>query len=207
MFDDFNRNKSRRKSMPKKKAQPKAPIYTIHITLDGSDPEIWRRFTVPGNITMSALHEVIQVVMGWENCHMYEFLVDGNSLGAANDWVEPDPEFGDASGVCLMDLIQRKGQNFIYIYDMGDDWMHTCKVEAIGVEEGTKPGILCLGGENACPPEDSGGTYGYYNMLEAVKNPKHKEHAHFLEWLGEGFDPAKFDPEAANKMLKTFKLG
>ena len=42
--------------------------------------------------------------------------------------------------------------------------------------EPKKKYAICLDGENACPPEDCGGIWGYYELLKAVKNPKHKEH-------------------------------
>jgi hypothetical protein len=34
---------------------------------------------------------------------------------------------------------------------------------------------VCLDGKNACPPEDCGGIWGYYELLKAVKNPKRRE--------------------------------
>jgi hypothetical protein len=30
---------------------------------------------------------------------------------------------------------------------------------------------------------------GYYELLKAVKNPKHKEHQQMLDWLDGNFDP------------------
>jgi hypothetical protein len=34
---------------------------------------------------------------------------------------------------------------------------------------------------------------GYYELLKAVKNPKHKEHEEMLSWLDGQFDPGHFD--------------
>ncbi len=39
-------------------------IYQLKITLMGSQPVIWRRILVPGNILLSRLHKVIQTTMG-----------------------------------------------------------------------------------------------------------------------------------------------
>lgn len=44
-------------------------LYLLIIRLDGIEPEIWRRFVVPGDITLDRLHDVIQIVMGY-----HEFL-------------------------------------------------------------------------------------------------------------------------------------
>jgi hypothetical protein len=41
--------------------------------------------------------------------------------------------------------------------------------------------VLCLGGENACPPEDVGGAPGYANFLAAVADPRHEEHRNYME--------------------------
>jgi len=43
---------------------------------------------------------------------------------------------------------------------------------------------VCVAGERACPPEDVGGVWGYAELLKAIRNPKHAEHAHYLEWIG-----------------------
>jgi hypothetical protein len=65
---------------------------------------------------------------------------------------------------------------------------------------------VCLEGKMACPPEDCGGIWGYSDMLEILKQPKHEEYDNIIEWLGEEFDPEHFDIEAVNKILKRFKI-
>ena len=60
---------------------------------------------------------------------------------------------------------------------------------------------LCLGGARACPPEDCGGPWGYGNLLEILKDPKHPEHEDMSEWIGGEFDAEAFDVEAINKQL------
>jgi hypothetical protein len=37
--------------------------------------------------------------------------------------------------------------------------------------------------------------------LEAIRDPKHPEHKDLMEWLGEPFDPEKFDLAEVNKEL------
>ena len=65
------------------------------------------------------------------------------------------------------------------------------------------PAPLCLGGERACPPEDCGGVYGYYKMLEALQDSGHESYADYVEWIGEDFNPDAFHVDAANKKLKA----
>ena len=55
-------------------------IYQFKVTLKESDPPIWRRIQVP-DCTLSELHEVLQVVMGWKDRHLHQFVVRGESYG------------------------------------------------------------------------------------------------------------------------------
>lgn len=64
---------------------------------------------------------------------------------------------------------------------------------------------VCLAGRRACPPEDCGGVWGYMELLEVIKNPRHKEYEDMIEWVGEDFDPEEFDPEDANEALEWMK--
>jgi hypothetical protein len=58
----------------------------------------------------------------------------------------------------------------------------------------------------ACPPEDCGGIWGYYDFLKAIQDPKHEEHESMLEWVGGGFDPDEFDMNTINRKLNDLKL-
>lgn len=51
------------------------------------------------------------------------------------------------------------------------------------------------------PPEDCGGIPGFYNLLEAIRNPEHEEHEELSEWLGRDFDPNAFSLNAVNRRL------
>ena len=53
-------------------------IYQFKVTLKGSDPPIWRRFQVP-DLTLGELHDVLQVVMGWEDSHLHQFIIRGDT--------------------------------------------------------------------------------------------------------------------------------
>ena len=94
---------------------------------------------------------------------------------------------------------------FLYDYDFGDGWEHDVVVEKIVSADPGKKHAVCLAGENACPPEDCGGIWGYYELLEVVNNPKHKAHQEMLDWLGEPFDPGRFDLQDVNATLRRLK--
>jgi hypothetical protein len=67
-----------------------ASLYQLKITLEDIRPFIWRRFVVPATIKLPRLHAVIQIVMGWEDCHMHLFKAGESMYGA-------DPEPGGFS--------------------------------------------------------------------------------------------------------------
>ncbi len=52
-------------------------ILQLKIKLADIKPDIWRTFQVEDNITFKSLHDIIQTIMGWEDYHMYEFVIDG----------------------------------------------------------------------------------------------------------------------------------
>jgi hypothetical protein len=57
------------KSEPVKKTEA---VYHLKITLRDVQPPVWRRVQVQ-DCTLSELHKVIQVAMGWEFSHLYSF--------------------------------------------------------------------------------------------------------------------------------------
>lgn len=177
-----------------------APIYQIKITLKDAKPPIWRRVQVPSNITLAKLHKIIQLAMGWYNCHLYEFEVHGTSYG------QPMPEYDfdvkNDQRVKLNQLVTQEKFKFSYLYDMGDGWDHEILVEKILSPDPEVRYPLCIKGKRACPPEDCGGVWGYADFLEAIQDPQHPEHETMLEWIGGEFDPEQFDLEETNHQLK-----
>lgn len=90
-----------------------------------------------------------------------------------------------------------------YLYDFGDGWEHTIKIERI---TDTVPGVAyprLIEATGRCPPEDIGGPWGYGEFLEAIADPKHERHAELTEWIGETFDPAAVDTEGHARTLAT----
>jgi hypothetical protein len=182
-------------------------IYQIKVTLDDTHPPIWRRIQVPSNTTLLKLHDILQIVMGWEDYHLHMFTIEETIYG------DPaDDEFGDLGTVDearikLNQVIYREGQRLSYEYDFGDSWDHTLLVEKIlPPQEGVRYPI-CLKGKRACPPEDVGGVWGYENFLEAIRDPDHDEHEEYLTWVGEEFDPEAFDLEEVNTRLRSMGHG
>jgi hypothetical protein len=190
---------------PQSTAQETGKTYQLKIELEGIYPPIWRRVLVPGNASLGRLHAIIQVVMGWDNDHLHNFIIGKQAYS------DPAFELDEFRGVpvldedeaLLTDIAPRAGKALSYMYDFGDSWEHRIKVEKI---QKTEPAIgsiaKCIDGARTCPPEDCGGVWGYNGMLQALRDPKHEGHKSTLEWLGEEFNPEAFDMEAINKALR-----
>ncbi len=175
-----------------------AKTYELRVSLQDMSGQIWRRLRVPGDTDLAKLHEILQDVMGWEGYHLYAFEVGGEDYG------DPDPDFSDgmrdARRVLLQDVLRSKGDRMKYIYDFGDDWVHLITVRSILPQASAFP--VCLSGGGACPPEDCGGTFGYWRLLAALDNPEHPDHEEARDWVGDDFDPDAFEPEMVNWLLR-----
>lgn len=174
----------------------------LEITLDRVEPPVLRRIEVPLEIRLDDLHLAIQIAMGWENCHLYEFRT------RVGRWSVPDPDFDmpdnhSATSATLSDLLKKGGaKTFKYVYDFGDGWEHTVKVEAVAPAVVGAPCPRLLEARCACPPEDVGGPWGYAEYLEAIADPDHEQHKDMIRWRGPGFDPAAVDADGIRKRLE-----
>jgi hypothetical protein len=159
-------------------------LYRLKITLEGCHVKIWRKFVVPSNIRLDQLHDVIQHVMGWQDCHLHEFVIGGYRFGVPDpddDW--SDEEVQPEKKWQLDKMLEPGFTKFKYLYDFGDGWKHTIKVESLDHHDEAGRIIFCLNGKGTCPPEDCGGTYGYADFCDAINNPQHPEHTNMREWV------------------------
>lgn len=106
---------------------------------------------MPGSARMAKLSDMLQAAMGWANCHLHAFAVGDQRFGMCLDDY-PEDEIDEKRVTVLQAL--RKEQPFLYEYDFGDGWEHEVVVEAVTFSDAKMKYGVCLGGENACPPED-----------------------------------------------------
>lgn len=175
-------------------------IYQIKVTLKYSKPPIWRRLLVSGDATLFQLHKIIQIAMGWTNSHLHQFIIaeEFYSIPSEDDW---EPVI-DERKYRLAKVAPTEQAQFIYEYDFGDSWEHVIVVEKILPSDPKAKYPYCVKGKRACPPEDVGGVWGFEEFLEAMKNPKHKEHESYVDWWGEVFDPEALDLDEINQRLQ-----
>jgi hypothetical protein len=86
----------------------------LQVTLREVTPAVLRVVDVPASCTLSELHDLLQVAMGWTDSHLHQFLAGDARYGVPDQ--EFDTEVRDEAGFRLADLPTRFG----YLYDFGD---------------------------------------------------------------------------------------
>ena len=179
-------------------------LYQFKVSLRGISPQIWRQIQVWEDYTLDQLHRVLQVAMGWENYHLYEFRIGGAMYRDPHP--ENEPEIRNAKRTRICNVLPAVGAEFEYIYDFGDYWQHELVLEAILPPSPDTLYPRCVVGERSCPPEDVGGAGGYEDYLQAMADPSHEQHEDMMAWRGP-FDPEAFLIEKVNKQLeKKFRI-
>jgi hypothetical protein len=173
-------------------------------------PAIWRRLLVPATIKLPKLHDVLRLSFGWTNSHLHAFRLGEECYQVAypDDWGEDF--FGtsrprDEAKFRLCDLLPAKDDSLVYEYDFGDSWLHEVLVEELRTGA-ADPGVRCLDGARAGPPEDCGSIPGYENLVAAMADPTHPERRELLDWLGGPYDPEAFSLDRLNRRLRRLKL-
>ncbi|MDR2025946.1 MAG: plasmid pRiA4b ORF-3 family protein [Prevotellaceae bacterium] len=154
---------------------------------DITKPPVWRKVLVPETFTFHRFHHVIQAAFGWEDTHVYQFSEkeygSEEIIGIPTDDDDWEGPVTDSRNKKLKEIFTKEGKRFIYIYDLGDDWVHKITLEKIINENRQK--ATCIDGKGACPPENCGGVWGYEEIKETfVLNPKSEKAEEFRDWLG-----------------------
>jgi hypothetical protein len=162
----------------------------VRATLDGIEPAIWRELDVPLAATLADLHDALVEAFGWDDLHEHEFETSIGNFAIPSG--EMNPRVGDSTVLPVAQVLTTAGESLVWRYDFGDGW--TTRVEALTFDRAADPRFKLVAGARACPPDDCGGTWGYSELVEAMRDRKHPRRAELLEWLEEEpFDPEAFD--------------
>lgn len=138
--------------------------FRIRVDVDHERPPIWRRLDVRSDVTLDIVHQVLQAAFGWWDYHLHRFSLGGDPFDLASQWFlcpfdveEGEDEGMPASDVRLDETMQQPGDVLTYVYDYGDSWHLTLKLEKVLPREPRAPIAVCVGGRRAAPPEDSRG--------------------------------------------------
>ena len=136
--------------------------------------------------------------MGWDNSNLHQFMHKKKYIGVPllTDWVE----MIDEKNVLVNEIFLKKGSKIEYEYDFGDSWTHD--IVSLGKTKKGDPVFQVLGGAMECPPDDCGGIYGYYDMLDILSDPDREEHEGVSEWIGDDYDPEYFNKDELNEYVQ-----
>jgi len=177
-------------------------VYQLKVSLRAITPLIWRRLLVTSDTTIAQLHDVLQIAVGWEDLHLHQFRIHGKVYGVYRDG---GISFADnPREITLAAFKLRKGERFVYEYDMGDFWQHDIRLEQVLPLEQRKTYPVCTAGTGECPLEDCGGPWGYMSLREERSSWPELWQAHedvglvaqrLLAWYGGGPRPTYDDDE------------
>jgi len=176
---------------------PSMYSYDLEVTLRETKPRIFRTLRIPGNRTLADLHRCLQDAFGWEDYHLHEFRYDHAIFGELSDDEERVIIADDI--VSLDELRLKVGHKLEYIYDFGDDWVHSIRVKArekLHGEEVWTSRCVCLDGAMAAPPEDCGGIEGYKELRAEASATLFASPTLRIRWA-----PDRFDKDTVNKKL------
>ena len=168
-------------------------IYQLKITLTDSEPSIWRRLLVAATTDLEELHRIVQISMGWQNVSNYHY-----RIGQQRSDTQP----------CLLqmplnEIVRDDLTRFVYVYDLRDGWFHTIEVEMVLPADPQGQYPHCVTGELRCPPEGSGGIWGYNELLEILDDTSDPQHLMRWDEVGGDFDPDYFDVDLVNMQLHS----
>ncbi|MFZ3361672.1 MAG: plasmid pRiA4b ORF-3 family protein [Xanthobacteraceae bacterium] len=183
-------------------AAPAGDIARLAVEIDDVTPRVVRCVEVPIDLRLDDLHFVLQIAVGWQNGHPFEFRV-GDRL-----WGQPDTDAGidrvPAERATLAEILAA-GDTFQYDYVLGEDWEHTVRLLSRGPPA---TGVLypqLVSAQGRCPPADIGGPTGYETYLRSIADPASVHHADMLDFDAPDFDPNIVDEAALRANLAALR--
>lgn len=165
-------------------------VYRVRVDIDDATPPIWRRLDLRSNLTLDLLHQVLQVAFDWTDSHLHRFSLGGGAFDRDSQLFlcpyDVDDSEGDDDGVAaaatrLDETLTEPGDLLHYLYDYGDNWELTLRLEEVRPVETDCPAAVVVDGERAAPPEDCGHLVDAEQLAEVLP------------------DPALFEPQRLNK--------
>ena len=124
-------------------------VAQLKVALSHARPSIWRRVLLPATATLGDLHEVIQVLFGWDGDHLHVFGVGKKRYG--DPFVNLEGT-GDEEAVRIRDAMTAGG-TIAYTYDLGACWEHEITLEKTVPRDHSQVYPVCVGFRGDSPGE------------------------------------------------------
>ena len=125
-------------------------VAELKVSLASIRPPIWRRVQLPVITSLGELHEVIQVLFGWDGDHLHVFQAGKKRYGdplVSLDGTE------DEEAVRLQDVMARDAGTIRYTYDLGACWEHEITLEQTLARDPGKDYPVCVAYKGDSPVE------------------------------------------------------
>jgi hypothetical protein len=179
-------------------AAPAAEIARLSVEIDDVAPRVVRCVEVPIDIRLDDLHFVLQIAIGWQNGHPFEFRIGDKVWGLRDREAETNPL--PAEQATLADILA-VGDRFQYDYVLGEDWEHTVMLLSRGAARADLRYPHLVSAAGRCPPADIGGPIGYETYLRSIADPTSVHHEDMLDFDAPDFDPNIVDETALRANL------
>lgn len=206
------------------------PIYQFYAELLDYEPKIWRRFQVPGNITLSRLGYIVMTLYEMKGGHPFQFMLPGfynnsvlnrtfgeedNDSGEkgyalyglkTEEFMDEDEDAQDMAAVKMKNVFYGvAGEKLLMEYDFGDSWQVELTLESI-TKDPDLPGKelpRVLEGKGFGIVEDCGGTPGLAEVARAFKEKSGEAYYEYRQWLGvKNLNLERLDKKDMNVRLK-----
>ncbi len=131
--DLFGAQKKAHKEIPP--AEAVDGLLLLKVELRNNQHPVWRRILISSDKQFSDLHYEIQRKFEWDDDHLAGFFFDrpyGPDISERTpfDGFVPDPK---------LKAFLRPGVKIFYVFDYGDDWIHSITVEDVFASEDNVP--------------------------------------------------------------------
>ncbi|WP_456506141.1 plasmid pRiA4b ORF-3 family protein [Arthrobacter sp. UYCu723] len=141
---------------------------------------------------------VLQAAFSWEDAHLHRFSTDDpfaplrpvdGEVPEVLQWL-PEQECEEPGDKpeedCSLDQLLTLGSGAaFYEYEFGDSWLHRLELVSRRPAGPDSPHARLIDGTRRGPLEDSGGCPGYEEIMDALADPAHPNHAeHFTVGTG-----------------------
>lgn len=108
-----------------------------------------RTIAIREDQTLEQLHEALRLAFGWADAHLYSFWAGGSFWNPdAKEYTAPfelEERGADklSARTPIAELGLKKGSQFAYVFDFGDEWRLTLKVvDSWNADEGSYPMLV-----------------------------------------------------------------
>ena len=125
-------------------------VAELKVSLSGSRPPIWRRVRLPVTATLGDLHDVIQVLFGWDGDHLHVFQAGKKHY---SDPLMDLDETRNEEAILLGDAMARNAGKISYTYDLGTCWEHEIALEQTLPRDRGQDYAVCVAYTGGSPVE------------------------------------------------------